>query len=306
MEGMVVQKSSRDVRVETESGLLLCSLRGKLRAEGREGSPVVAGDRVLVSDLGKGQAVIEKILPRKSELTRATAGGRRRVVAANVDSVLVVVAARDPEPRWSLVDRMLVAAERQGLEPAVCVNKWDLVTPGDAQLESLLGLYRDLKYTVFAASARLGQGVEDLAGWLRMRVTVFSGHSGVGKTTLLSRLRPDLEFSTVEVNPVTGKGRHTTSFVRFVKLPGGGYAVDTPGFREFQLVELRPEELGRYYREFREIPGSCRYADCLHRTEPECAVRAGVDRGIISKIRYENYLHVLSALPGSPGHGSRN
>lgn len=292
-------RSSRNLRVDTEEGILLCSLRGKFRTLDALGRQPVAGDRVVVSKLDEAEGVLEHVLPRRTELQRATAGGRLVLVAANVDCLLIVLSARDPPPRWALVDRMLVAGYRDGVEPAICLNKWDQVEGADLErvkLEEILDLYRSLGYRSFAVSARDGIGLGDLTGWLRDRVTVLSGHSGVGKSTLLNRLVPNLDLHTLEVNPVTGKGRHTTTQVLLLPLPGGGYAVDTPGFREFQPVELPPAELGRHYPEFRDHVARCRFSDCLHRGEPRCAVRQAVDEGRISKFRYENYLQILRSL----------
>ena len=295
----MVRKGSKDIRTDTPNGTLLCSLRGRFRRRGRGRSPVVVGDRVLVSELSETEGVLEAILPRRSELVRGTAGGTPIVVAANVDRLLVVLAAKEPPPRWPLVDRMLVAAERDSLEAAICLNKQDQVVAGSqdaARLETALEIYRGLGYASFSMSALLGTGLEPLESWLRDEVTVFSGHSGVGKSTLLNCLVPGLELGTGEVNAVTGKGRHTTAAVSLFRLPSGGYVADTPGFRQFVPVGLKPAELGRHYPEFRRVQTACRYPDCLHRVEPACAVRAAVTSGQVSPLRYENYLQILSTL----------
>ena len=300
LEGVVIQMFSRSVLVDTAEGILAASLRGKLRARGGKGGcPVVAGDRVHLSRTGPGEGALESVLARTSELRRATAGGKPVVVAANVEGMLAILAARDPPPRWTLVDRMLVAAETQGLRPAICVNKWDQVEGDPREARALLdvaAVYRELSYPIFTASALEGTGLADLSSWLAGKSTVFSGHSGVGKSTMLNALIPGLALRTGDVNPVTGKGRHTTSAAFLLRLPAGGYAVDTPGFREFQPVGLEPQELGRSYPEFCRVLGGCRFRDCLHRSEPSCAVRAAVDRGEISKVRYDNYLQILGSL----------
>ena len=294
-----MRKGSKDVRADTPNGTLLCSLRGRFRKGEGGRSPVVVGDRVLVSELSATEGVLEAILPRRSELVRGTSGGTPIVVAANVDRLLVVLAAKEPPPRWALVDRMLVAAERDSLEPGICVNKQDQVAAGTSNAELLgttLEMYRELGYASFSVSARLGTGLEPLASWLQDEVTVLSGHSGVGKSTLLNCLVPGLDLGTGHVNAVTGKGRHTTSAVSLFRLPGGGYVADTPGFREFLPVDLKPAELGRHYPEFRRVQAGCRYKDCLHRVEPTCGVKDAVESGQISRLRYENYLQILSTL----------
>ena len=299
LEGIVTQKSSRDVRVETSQGLLSCSLRGRFRLGEGARSPVVVGDRVEISRVAEAEGVLERIFPRRTEVTRATAGGKPMVVAANMDRLLIVLAARDPPPRWALVDRMLVSAHRDSLEPAIALNKWDQAedSPSHAEaLEKVLALYRSLGYPAYCLSSLHGSGVDKVIGWLQGKATVLSGHSGVGKSTLLNILDPSLSLQTGEVNVVTGKGRHITTAVRLFKMPFGGYAADTPGFREFQPAALSPEELSRHYPELLKVMGGCRYKDCLHRSEPSCAVQEAVQRGDVSKMRYENYLQILASL----------
>ncbi|HVR74345.1 MAG TPA: ribosome small subunit-dependent GTPase A [Planctomycetota bacterium] len=297
VEGLVVHKSSRDIRVETESGTVLCSFRGRLREPGRR-SLVVVGDQVLISCTG-GEGILEKVLPRRTELVRGTAGGEAMVVAANMDRLLVVLSAHDPPPRWALVDRMLVSAERDSLEPGICVNKGDLIAgdPGEAaRLESSLAIYRSLGYAVFGVSALEGTGLDPLRAWLSGKKTVVAGHSGVGKSTLLNALHPGLLLGTGKVNAVTGKGRQTTTAVSLHAMPFGGHVADTPGFREFFPLDITLPELGRSYPEFREVLGGCRYSDCLHEKEPVCCVRKGVEEGAISKLRYGSYLQILQSL----------
>jgi ribosome biogenesis GTPase len=299
-EGIVVHKSSSDLRVETKAGTVRCSLRGKMRAGGDGRSPVLVGDRVEISVTGDGQGTLERILPRKSVLGRSTAGGRPVEIAANVDALLIVIAARDPPPRWGLVDRMLASAERDGLEALVCVNKWDQAAsaPDAGDLVRACELYRGIGYPVLTVSALERQGIEELAARLRGKVTVLSGHSGVGKSTLLNALDPDLSLTTGDVNEVTGKGRHTTTAAALYRIPSGGHVIDTPGFREFLPADIPRTEIWLHFPEMASLGGGCRYKDCLHRGEPGCAVRQGVEEGKIARMRYESYLRILESLPG--------
>ncbi len=297
--GRVVHKSKNQVRVDTAEGVLVCSLRGRFRATGARRSPVVVGDRVLVTPTTVGEGVLEEILPRSSQLTRRTAGKKEVIVAANMERLIVVLSARDPGPRWSAADRVIAAAHSQGLEPGLVVNKWDLVRhdgEAAAEIAGRLAIYESLDYAVFPLSALDGDGLEPLRAWLRGRATVFAGHSGVGKSTLLNALDPAIAAQTGAVSTRTGKGKHTTTAVTLYSLPAGTYVADTPGFREFALWGLEPAEVGRYYSEFRAHIGRCRFGDCLHRGEPNCAVRAAVASGEISKFRYESYLQVVSEL----------
>lgn len=299
IEGTVVHKSSNQVRVDTREGELLCTLRGRFRSDRRRRSPVVVGDRVEVSVVSPGEGVLEEILPRETQLTRSTAGGKAVVVAANMERLLVILSARDPEPRWPLADRVLVAAHRQDLEPAVGVNKRDRLR-GDpdraAQIRSRLDLYAGLGYRTFLVSALTGEGLDEVTDWLRDRSTVLTGHSGVGKTTLLNALDPTLGLETGRVSERTGKGRHTTAAVTLYRMPFRGYVADTPGFREFALWGMEPAEIGHHFREFTPCLSDCRFRNCLHTSEPGCAVRRAVEEGRISKCRYNSYLGILSSL----------
>jgi len=297
VEGIVVERSSSTAWVDTGREVLACSLRGKLRSA----EPCVAGDRVHARPAGNGTGVVESILPRRSVLRRGGLTGEPegRVTAANVDAVAIVISAASPPPRWGLVDRLLIEADLEGLSRVVIVNKVDLLPAGPEPSRALaqaIEEYRAAGVSVGKVSALSGRGLAELRDALSARVTVLSGHSGVGKTTILNALVPGLDLPTKGVNPVTGKGRHTTSAAVLVKLPGGGYAMDTPGFREFALQGIAPADLGRWYPEFREAIALCRFKDCLHRDEPSCGVRRAVDAGDLSKLRYQNYLQILWTL----------
>ena len=247
----------------------------------------------------EGEGTVERVLPRKNVLGRSTAGGKPVAVAANVDAILVVMAARDPPPRWGLVDRMLASAERDGFEAAICVNKWDQID-SDAERGELFEaceLYRRIGYAVLAVSALRGEGIDGVAARLAGKVTVLSGHSGVGKSTLLNRLDPGLTLTTGEVNEVTGKGRHTTTAASLYRLPSGGHVVDTPGFREFLPADIPRTELWLHFPEMAALGGACRYKDCLHRGEPACAIKVAVEEGRVPRMRYESYLRILESLP---------
>ena len=297
IEGKVVHKSSSTIRVDTTEGEFACSLRGRFRGDKRGRSPVVVGDRVKISIVSGKDGVLEEILPRDTQLTRRTAGGKSVVVAANMDRLLVVLSARDPPPRWPLADRVLVAAHRQDLEPAIGVNKWDKLKAGAgaiAEIRSRLELYEALHYQTFIMSATTGEGLAAVIDWLRGRSTVLTGHSGVGKSTLLNALDPSLRLDTARVSARTGKGRHTTTAVSLHHMPFSGYVADTPGFREFALGGIEPAEIGHHFREFVDHLPDCRFRDCLHDSEPDCAVRRAVDEGKISKFRYDSYLQILS------------
>ena len=297
LEGLVIRRSASEVRVDTGAAVLSCVLRGKMRRT----IPCVAGDRVLVAPTGPGTGVLEDVLPRRTELRRGkgSAGEEGLVLAANLDLVGVMIAFHPAPPRWALADRLLVEASRQGIDAFVLVNKADLAPalgPQRNALDEALQVYRGLGLRVIPCSAVTGEGLSDVEEVLRGRITVLSGHSGVGKTTLVNRILPDLDLAVGDVNPTTGKGRHTTTFAAIYRLPQGGWIADTPGFREFALAGLSPQDLGRHYGDFLDAISRCRFRDCLHSIEPGCAVKAAVGSGGISKLRYQNYLQILEGL----------
>jgi ribosome biogenesis GTPase len=300
LEGVVIHRSSNDLRVDTPEGVLRTSLRGKFRLGGGR-SPVVVGDRVEVSRLSAAEAVLERVHPRSSEVSRGTAGGKPVVLAANMDRFLIVLAAAEPRPRWPLADRMFVSASWLGLDPGLCLNKEDQVE-GDAEAREantrMLEIYRGLGYPTFQVSALRRTALDPLREWLRGRMTVVAGHSGVGKSTLLNALDPTLGLETGDLNEYTGKGRHTTTAVTLYRLPFGGYVADTPGFREFLPFDVPRGELGKHFVDFQEALARCRFKDCLHREEPGCAVQAAVEAGTIAPERYASYLQILGNLEG--------
>lgn len=267
-------------------------LRGRLKQEARTGDRVVAGDRVRFRQEDGDSATIEEVLPRVSEFVRAAPSGHRaKIVAANVDHVLVVLAASDPPFRNDVADRFLVLAETSGGSPRLVINKTDLVPPGPAgraALEGGLDAYRRIGYPVLATSAVSGEGMGDFAELLSGGTSVLVGPSGVGKSSLLNAVDPSLGLRTGLVG-AKGRGRHTTVSARLLPLEGGGAVVDTPGFSDVALWRTDPALLAAAFPEVRERAGSCRFRDCRHLEEPGCAVRDALARGEMDEDRYASY-----------------
>jgi len=285
-EGTVTARLQREYEVACGGAAVRCTLRGKLYGEGR--IPLV-GDRVRFRDVGVAQGVIEAIEPRRNVLSRAS-GGRRHLYCANVDTVVIVCAAQAPPIRPALIDRLLITARSEGLDAVICLNKIDLDPEGE--VVRMLGLYRELEYEVFFTSALTSAGVRELGERISKRVSVLFGHSGVGKTSLLRLLVPGFEGRTSSVTK-RARGRHATTEVSLVGLKEGGFVIDTPGFREFTVWGVALEDIGSYYPEFLPFAGRCKYNDCLHLDEPECAVRDAVQAGHISELRYGNYVRLI-------------
>jgi ribosome biogenesis GTPase len=266
-------------------------LRGKAR---REVDRAVAGDRVRIDPLTLDAEVlaIEGVAPRRSLLARRTPEGRgERPIAANVDQVMVVVATADPDPIPQLIDRLLVVAEANDLAALVVVNKLDL-----ADAAPIRAHLAEAGYPVLPVSVQDGRGVADVASRLIDRETVFTGPSGAGKSSLLNAVEPGLGLRVGAVSRKVGRGRHTTTSATMIPLVAGGYVVDTPGFSEVGIWDLAPGDLAECFPEFRGLIDGCRFADCLHRTEPGCAVRTAAEAGSFPASRFEGYLAILEEL----------
>ncbi len=239
---------------------------------------------------------IERIEPRHGLLTRASRG-RQHVLVANVDQVVFVMSLVEPELKPHLIDRYLASAEQGGIQPILCLNKADLVD--HSRYQSLLGLYNQLGLFVLLTSAADGTGIERLRERLRGRETVFSGQSGVGKSSLLNAVQPGLGLRVREVSEATQKGKHTTTAAELIHLDFGGWVVDTPGIRQFQLWDLMPEEIEGFFPEFRPFVPLCGYPDCTHTHEDRCAIKRAVARRQISQSRYTSYLGMFAG-EGTP------
>lgn len=286
--GRVLSVHGLASRVLAEDGnVYQCSVRGVLKSMSTELRHVVAtGDRVVITTGGDTEAVIERVEPRKSVICR-TSKNRRHIMVSNVDRVLIVSSAAEPRLKPNLIDRLLVTAEKHGIEPLICINKVDLVDPAD--LQPLVGVYGQLGYPVLLVSAAKGWGVVALREFLRGRQSVVTGQSGVGKSSLLNMLEPNLGLSVGEVSEENQKGKHTTTSASLIPLSFGGFVVDTPGVRQFQLWDVIPEEVGGYYREIRPFINSCKYPNCTHTHELQCAVKGAVADNQIDVRRYESY-----------------
>lgn len=297
--GVVIRVDSRSSLVDTADGLLRCSLRGRLSRTRRTSVRLVAvGDRVEVAPGPDEGGVIERVMARRTKLSRRATGPRQReqIVAANVDQTLVVASLTEPPLNLQLVDRYLVAADHGGMSAVICLNKIDR---GDVTLvRTELETYAELGYAVIETSARSGAGIDRLRRRLRDRTTVVAGASGVGKSTLINAVQPGLELRTAPVSEKSGEGRHTTAAAQLLKLDAGGYVIDTPGIREYTLWEIEPDELDQHFPEIDAFREGCRFSDCTHSHEPECGVKEAVERGDILPRRYSSYLQILEETRG--------
>ena len=294
LRGTVLRARSGFYTVRIDDGSQLeCRLRGRVKQERGDSDLVVIGDRVAIAPLGDGEGMIESVETRRTRFSRRQPGPRgtwkEDMIVANLDQVLVVFACADPMPHLRMVDRFLVVAEHNEVEAVVVANKVDLVDLAAAR--AIFAGYETIGYPVHYVSAREGVGLEELDDRLIGRVSVVTGPSGVGKSTLLNAIQPGLRIETGAVSETAHKGRHTTTSAELHALTaaGGGYVADTPGLRELGLWQVPPDELAWCFPEMREHLGQCGFNDCRHLSEPRCAVRAGVAAGQISEARYDSY-----------------
>ena len=274
--GRILRSLSGFYDVQTPDGMVTCRGRGSLR---KAHQTPLTGDMVEIT-VEKGKGMVEKILPRRNCFVRPA--------VANVDALVVFAANVNPVTEPFLIDRVAAIAGDQEVEVILCVNKTDL----DPALD-LIRIYRNAGFTVIAASAETGQGVEELRSLLQGKLTAFTGNTGVGKSSMLNKLCPELALATGEVSEKLGRGRHTTRHVELYRLGEDTYVADTPGFSSFdtdQMDVILKENLQYAFPDFGPYAGSCQFHDCSHRAEPGCAVRAALEAGKIEKTRYDSYL----------------
>ena len=306
-EGVVMQGTGGVWHVRAESGETHeASLRGRLKQERAESMKLAVGDRVVLEIDQRGAVwAITEILPRHSQLARRTPGEGQgeRIVAANVDQVVVVFAAAKPEPHRRMLDRFLVIAEANSLQARVIVNKIELVDRPSAELR--FADYAAAGYPVHFTSVKQRIGLDELHDELAGRTSVLSGPSGVGKSSLMNAMYPGLDLRVGEISESVNKGRHTTVGALLHPLPDAGYVVDTPGLREVGMWGLASDHLDECFREFRPFIHECKFGNCTHLVEPGCAVREAVTNGAIGAERYDSYARLREEIEETERRGAR-
>lgn len=276
-------------------------LRGKVRLENSDATnPVAVGDRVIYEAPGEtseqNPAVIKEILPRRNHLIRKSVNLSKRshVIAANLDQAVIVVSLLFPELKWPFLDRILVTCGVYGIPAVIALNKVDLYRDEVPELVgSFRSIYEGAGYRVIQTSSVSGEGIGELKEACQDRLSLFSGESGVGKSSLIKAVDPSLNPKTGSISISHLQGRHTTSLYEMYRLSGGGYIIDTPGIRGFGLVNLEKEEIHKYFPEMLRCSDNCRFVPCTHTHEPGCAVKQAVDEGLVSPERYNSYLGML-------------
>jgi ribosome biogenesis GTPase len=292
--GTVLRAQSGFFWVQTAAGLVECKLRGRLKRERLATDIAVIGDAVEITVVAPGEGAIEAVLPRRTRLARRAAGSRgaykEDVLVANVDQVLLTFSCAQPELSLRMLDRYLVICEQSELDPVIIATKVDLV--GEEQARALFATYERIGYAVLYVSNTSGLGLDAVRACLAGRISVVTGKSGVGKSSLLNALDPALNLATNTVSTTLSKGRHTTTVAELIPVLGGGYVADTPGIREIGLWQIPPDDLAWCYRELRPFLDDCYFAGCTHIHEPDCAVRAAVEQGLVAHERYDSYVRL--------------
>lgn len=303
MKGIVarVTGSWHDIRLE-DGTILPSRTTGKLRLEDiKTTNPVGVGDEVEVQyeagDEIKG--IITEVLPRKNYIVRQSPRKKHdlHLLASNVDQAMLVTTIVQPMLKLGFIDRFLLMTEPHNIPVVIVINKNDLFTEEEMEIfGGLKIMYEDIGHQVMSCSAVTGDGVDALRAILKDKTTLVAGQSGVGKSTLVNAIQPGLGLKTEEISDYSGKGQHTTTFAEMFSLDSGGYIIDTPGIKMLSFNNLEPMDVAHNFREFFEKSSSCRFPNCLHRNEPGCAVKAAVEEGTISSMRYEHYLQIISEI----------
>ena len=301
IQGRVIRARTSFYDVEDGGTILRCQLRGRVKraqrsAKGRQiyADPVAVGDEVVVTPRDNEEGVIEEISPRRTKFSRRYPGKHEaieQIVVANADQVVIVLSTRLPDFNLRFLDRFLILAEVGEMDAVVCLNKIDLIDSAERrELRSILSAYEQLGYPVIFTSINHSESIQAFRDALRDRFSVVVGASGVGKSSLLNAIQPGLGLRVGEVGLKTGKGRHTTTLVELFSLEFGGEVADTPGIREVGLWGVDTENLDLYFPEMEPYLGECKYTDCIHVSEPRCAIVDAVNTGKISDVRYQSYI----------------
>jgi len=301
MKGIVTKSTGSWYTVVTEDEQQWeCRIIGKFRIQGiKSTNPVAVGDKVEieVEDADRKQALLTKLYDRDNYIIRKSINlsKQTQILAANIDQAFLVVTFAKPRTSFGFIDRFLVSAEAYHIPTILIFNKIDIYDNEDLEyFGEVKAMYESIGYPVLYISALKGEGIEELRNLCKGKTSLFSGHSGVGKSTLVNKLIPGIDLRTSEISDASSKGVHTTTFAEMHKIPEGGYIIDSPGIRELGIVDLSNDEISHYFPEMRALLNQCKFNNCTHTNEPGCAIKQGVDENKISLIRYESYLSILA------------
>ena len=298
-KGLVIKNTGSWYLVKTDNGSEVeCKIKGNFRLKGiRSTNPVAVGDRVKIVRNQEGTAFITEIEDRKNYIIRRSSNLSKQshIIASNLDQCMLIVTVNYPETSTTFIDRFLASAEAYRVPVCLVFNKTDRYSEDENRyLEGLINLYTTIGYQCYKVSALNNVGIDDIKNALSGKITLFSGNSGVGKSTLINAIMPGKNLKTGDISNVHNKGMHTTTFSEMFPVDGGGYIIDTPGIKGFGTFDMEEEEVGHYFKEIFKFSANCKYGNCTHRHEPGCAVREAVEKHYISESRYTSYLSILN------------
>ena len=298
MKGLVYKSTGSWYQVKSDEGnFYQCRIKGKLRLSGiRSTSPVAVGDRVGFDLDDEAIGVIHTIDQRENYLVRKSVNLSKQlhIIGANIDLVFLVITLKNPETFTTFIDRFLISAAAFGIETVLLFNKMDQYTEEELELvNELKELYSSIGYQSVFCSTKSGQGMSELRNRMKDNTSIFSGHSGVGKSTLINTVAPELRLKIGEISEQHGQGQHTTTFAEMFDLSFGGRIIDSPGIRGFGIADIDKEEIARYFKEFFKASENCKFNNCQHLSEPGCAVKSELEEGTIAESRYQSYLSMV-------------
>ncbi len=299
MQGLVIKNTGSWYTVKTNNGdFINCKIKGNFRLKGiRSTNPIAVGDNVDIVLNQEGTAFITHICERRNYIIRKSQNLSKQshIIAANVDQALLIVTVNYPQTSTIFIDRFLATAEAYSVPVVLVFNKNDILTDEERHYqEMMVKLYSNIGYTCLIISATTGQGIEELTPLLQGKITLLSGNSGVGKSTLINRILPDANLRTSAISDAHNTGMHTTTFSEMIEMPNNGYLIDTPGIKGFGTFDIEPEELTSYFRDIFHFSKNCRFNNCTHTHEPGCAVLEAVKEHYIAESRYQSYLSMLT------------